>query len=206
MNLTLIIPTLGRPTLARTVFSFNGQLQDGDEVIFVADPRGDVEYVKWMRTTASNRLGVDWRHVVHDGPGGWGLPQRNRGLEAATRPYAWFLADDDIATPGALDTIRAALEPPPLRPWFIFRAGRANAEPWVWQDAQIRRGNLDADCIVCPTIITSRWGLDYSGDYDFAVALREELGEPAWGAAVVAVTKPDAAYLEVHYAALAEVR
>jgi glycosyltransferase involved in cell wall biosynthesis len=199
--LSVVIPTLGRPTLARTVFSFLGQLEDGDEVIFVADPKGDVDYVKWMRAASSNRLGVDWRHVVHDGPGGWGLPQRNRGYELARGDWVWFLADDDVATPWALEAIRAAVRCAP--PWFIFRAGRANDEPWIWTNEEIRRGNLDADCIVAPSGAAARWGLDYTGDYDFAVALRAELGEPAWHSAVVAVTKPSPEYLGRHYRSLA---
>jgi glycosyltransferase involved in cell wall biosynthesis len=199
-RLTIVIPTLGRPTLARTVFSFLGQLEDGDEVILVADPKGDVDYVKWMRESSSNRLGVEWRHVVHDGPGGWGLPQRNRGLELATRDLVWFLADDDIATPWALDAIRSPVAPEGR--WRIFRVGRANDEPWIWVDREIRRGNLDADCIVCPSGVSARWGPDYTGDYDFAVALHDELGPPVFCQDIVAVTKPDADYLARHYRAL----
>jgi glycosyltransferase involved in cell wall biosynthesis len=197
VRLSIVIPTLGRPTLARTVFSFIGQLHDGDEVIFVADPKGDVDYVKWMREASSSRLGVDWRHTVHGGPGGWGLTQRNRGLEMATGDLVWFLADDDVATPWALDAIRSEVHP--SEPWSIFRAGRANDDPWIWVDQEIRRGNLDADCIVCPPGVSARWGLDYSGDYDFAVALAEELGPPVWRQDIVAVTKPNGEYLARHY-------
>jgi hypothetical protein len=225
MSLTVAIPTLGRPSLARCMFSFIEQLVPGDRVLFVADPKGDTEYVKWCYGVGTNKLGVDWRYTIKGGEGGWGQPQRNHAYDLIEDGYVWCLSDDDIATPTALDLIRAATNclcewRGELRAgahahcpihgerfgWFIFRAGRATDEPWMWADMKrgIAPGNLDADCIVAPASTRARWGLDYEGDVAFARALRADLGEPAWHSSMIAVTKPGPEYLAQHYRALSD--
>ncbi len=204
MPLTVAIPTLGRPTLARTLFSFLDQLADGDEVIIVADPKGDSEYARFVYELGTKRNGVNWQFLIQPGDG-WGQPQRNRALVSATDGnHVWCLADDDVATPVALTAIRELVGSAGPRSWGIFRAGRGSDGPWVWQDMVVRVGNLDADCIVAPADIESRWGDGYEGDHLFAQQLRVELGEPAWHSSVIAVTMPSADYLTGHYQALAE--
>jgi len=196
-----VIPTLGRPTLARTVFSFIDQLEDGDEVLLVADPKGDPEYVRFVhRGIVAKKLGVHSSVRVERAPGGWGHPQRNHGVRYALGSRIWCIADDDVATAHALQAIRLSIEEDD--PWTIFRAGRGEEVAWVWQDPNVRVGNLDADCIVCPSDVRSQWGLDYEGDVKFARALVEELGPPVFRPEIVAVTNPSEAYLERHYAGL----
>jgi hypothetical protein len=195
--LTVAIPTIGRPTLARCVFSFIEQLEPGDTVLLIADPKGDTEYVRWMHQVATNKLGVNWRFVIRGGEGGWGQPQRNYAYKIAPLgSHVWCLSDDDVATSNALNLLRAACHDR----WSIFRAGRANGAPWVWQDQAVRIGNLDADCILAPAGVDARWGLGYEGDYEFARACQSELGEPVWRSETIAVTKPNGEYLDTHYA------
>lgn len=205
--LTIAIPTLGRPTLARTVYSFLEQLEPGDEVILVADPSGDPNYVRFIHSSIlSKRLGVHSSVISCGHPGGWGQPQRNAAYRAASQPYVWCLADDDVATPAAVPQIRkiaAAMTEAGGDQWAIFRVGRATDTPWVWHTQEVRVGNLDADCIVAPSTVAARWGLGYDGDAVFARALLAELGPPVFRPELVAVTNPSAEYLERHYRTLA---
>jgi hypothetical protein len=197
--LTVAVPSIGRPSLARCVFSFIDQLEPGDEVIFVGDRRGDLDYVKFVHRLASGRNGIDWRFAVAAGECGWGQPQRNRAYELATPgSHVWCIADDDVATSGALAAIRGAVDRAEA-PWFIFRAGRGTDAPWLWQDETVRVGNLDGDCLVVPAGVQSRWGLRYEGDADLAHSLVRELGRPSFETPVVAVAKPNVEYLPVHY-------
>lgn len=200
MGLTIAIPTIGRPTLARTLFSFIEQLEPGDEVIFVADPKGDPEYVHTVYNLGSNRLGVNWVFKIQGGEGGWGQAQRNYARKVATPGnHIWSVADDDIVTPNALSALRTIKSG-----WALFRVGRGSDAPWLWQDKRVYKGNLDADSILAPAgHLDAQWGLDYEGDAKFALALQAELGEPWWGETVVAVAKPNAEYLEKHYQGLA---
>lgn len=205
MSLTVAIPTIGRPTLARCVFSFIEQLHDGDEVIIVADRKGDTDYAKFVYQLGTKRNGVNWRFAVHgDLASGWGQAQRNKALDmAASGNHVWCLSDDDVATPGALDNIHEVLDHASAQDWFLFRAGRGTDAVWVWQDSAVRVGNLDADCLVVPSAIFSRFGLDYEGDAKLAHALVDELGDPWFHEEVIAVTTPSIEYLRQHYGLLA---
>jgi hypothetical protein len=196
--LTIAIPTIGRPTLARCVFSFIEQLEPGDNVLFVADPKGDVDYVRWVYKVATNRLGVNWRISIQGGQGGWGQDQRNHAYNTTDEGHIWCLSDDDIATPDAVEAIRHCANAT-TNGWFLFRAGRANANPWVWTRREVETGNLDADCIVAPASTPCRWGLGYEGDAGFALHLLANHGPPVFMERVVAVTKPNDDYLEEHY-------
>ena len=208
MSLTIAIPTIGRPTLARCLFSFIDQLHDGDEVIIVADRKGDTDYAKFVYQLGTKRNGVNWRFTVHGDPNsGWGQAQRNKAYDLADdRNHVWCLSDDDVATSGALDAIRDSINRSSGQgggqPWFIFRVGRGTSVPWVWQTTEVRVGNLDADCIVAPSAVKVRWGLDYEGDARFAHALVAELGQPWFASDLIAVTTPSGDYLADHYAAM----
>jgi len=201
--LTVAIPTLGRPSLARCVFSFIDQLQPGDRVLLVADPKGDTDYVRWVYNIATNKMGVDWRYTIKGGQGGWGQDQRNHAYDLTDEGHIWCLSDDDIATPGALEVIRRRIEIRQPDDWFLFQVGRTRDTPWVWTRQTVEVGNLDADCIVAPATTLTRWGLGYEGDKDFATGLLAERGQPIFVPEVIAVTKPDGDYLDRHYARLA---
>lgn len=54
----------------------------------------------------------------------FGNRARDRGAAMAQTTHIWFLDDDDIAMPGALDAMRAAIEEDPLTGWvFQVEAG-----------------------------------------------------------------------------------
>lgn len=181
--LSIVIPTLGRATLEATLVSIADQLADDDEVLIAADPLGDVHLAGRL---AREILGLRAALV---GPGGdWGHTQRNWGIDHATGDYIWCLADDDVAAPDALAYLRAAAG----GGWHIFRVESVGElGSWVIPgDHVIRKHNVDAECILAPRSARSRWGNNYYGDLDYAVALRDELGEPVWHEQIVAYLRP----------------
>lgn len=75
---TIVVPTVGRPTLARTLTSIAAQLHPGDELIAVCNDNGD------FGNTASLE-----------------------GARRAIGTHILFCDDDDIFLPGAIDRMRA---------------------------------------------------------------------------------------------------
>ena len=94
MFISTIIPTIGRTTLARAVYSVLEQQFQGDEceVIVVNDSGRDLPFEDWqkfpnVRMVCTNRLN---RSIA-----------RNTGAAIATGQYLHFLDDDDWMLPGA---------------------------------------------------------------------------------------------------------
>ncbi|MGD8751944.1 MAG: glycosyltransferase family A protein [Anaerolineales bacterium] len=94
MFISTIIPTIGRPTLARAVYSVHDQKfkREACEVIVVNDSGRDLSANDWqklpnVKTVSTNRLN---RSIA-----------RNTGAAIATGRYLHFLDDDDWMLPGA---------------------------------------------------------------------------------------------------------
>lgn len=77
----MIVPTIGRETLARTVASIEPQLGPGDELIVIEAPY----------------------------TGDFGNRSRDQGCLQATGTMLMFCDDDDVFTPDALETVRAGV-------------------------------------------------------------------------------------------------
>ncbi len=211
-GLTIIVPTIGRPSRLETLTSLRDQVQRGDEVILVSDTK-DYPPFKEERGVFGNKSKARWTNECtgDDAPlGAYGHAARNRILDRYQDCffYAWSLDDDDIAAPGALAAIRTAIDSFPGA-WFIFQmVGGENSHysalkvPTVGH--QIRVGNVGTPCIVWPASAEARWGMagdsepygkmhmpdGYFGDYEMAVALQAELGDPIWVDEVLAVIRP----------------
>jgi hypothetical protein len=198
--LTCVIPTIGRPTLARTLDSLDAQSDCADlEVIVVADTFGGItadlevarDHVREERDPA-RYLWLEHDAGLHCA----GQPQRTLGGHAASAPWVWFTQDDNIAAPDALRVIRRAViaqaHPRPL----FFRW----LSPWrevIWRQPYLTLGNIDADCLVLPRHITRLvdWGLRYEGDYDAAYrAWQIADGDVGWIDQVISIARPDPAH------------
>jgi len=93
IRLSIVIATIGRPSLLTALVSLAPQLHDEDECL-----------------------------VMFDAPmhGGWGYIAHNRGMDAATGTHLIFIGDDDDFLPGALDLVRECVALNPDRV-HIFR-------------------------------------------------------------------------------------
>jgi glycosyltransferase involved in cell wall biosynthesis len=83
---TVVVPTVGRPTLAATLASIAGELRPGDELIVVCNNDGD-----------------------------FGNSARNSAIERARGSHLAFLDDDDEWVPGALAAMRRFADENPDR-------------------------------------------------------------------------------------------
>ncbi len=149
---TILLCTIGRPTLARTLASVRSQdLRPGDQVLCVVD--GVSPEAKQMFREAQ----LPGRVIeLPEGPhGDWGHTPRNKTMHHAVwdhTTHLHHLDDDDTYAPGALATMRAAVAQAPSVP-HLFRMISRGKPPWPERE-EVRVGNLGTPMIVHP----ARWG------------------------------------------------
>lgn len=199
MTLSIIMPTLGRPTLWASIASVVDQLEDGDRLIVVADAlNGDTRAATetvWDFQPAS----VDYLECAVEGSS-FGNGQRDAGLAyvAGATSHVAFLDDDDQWLPNAADLIRWHVGDD-MAHAHIFRAewgpGHHAHGAVLWADREVRESNIATPCVVLPNKpYQARW-LDGNGRYyvsDFAW-LSSAIGEcdgVCWWEDRVAVVRP----------------
>lgn len=130
-SFSIIIPTPGRASLARTVGAVATQIEPGDEIIIICNDM--------------------------DRAGNWG---RNKGMEKATASHILFCDDDDVFLPGALETIRSWAAENPGRIGLFRRRFNARVAP-QWNIRELAPGNVHSMCMCIPNVPGSlaRWGL-----------------------------------------------
>ncbi|MEV0973045.1 glycosyltransferase family 2 protein [Microtetraspora glauca] len=151
--ITVVIPTIGRPTLKATVAALDPGTGPGFDVIVVDDrPDG--------RSCEPLDVPGDQVKVIRSGGRG-PAAARNAGWRAARTPWVAFLDDDVVPLPGWAEALRADLSglpdhvagtqgrlevplPPGRRPTDAERttAGLAGAV-WITADMAYRRSVLD---------------------------------------------------------------
>lgn len=191
--LSVIIPTIGRPTLERTLQSIRSQRSADDVEILIV---GDSHNGTWAKQLADLSLMAarsDALYVDHDGGQHcWGHPQRQYGAELADGEWLAFLQDDDVYAHGAFDAIEAGTRGQDALCPVLFRA-TVPAGIVVWMEPVIRENNIDANCIVTPNRPKQigRWGHRYAGDFDFVQSTAELYdGQVAWDEHVIALARP----------------
>jgi glycosyltransferase involved in cell wall biosynthesis len=208
--LSVIIPTVGRDTLERTLRSL---AQQASALPWEGILVGDTYDRTWAaQLPRAERLANDHphlRYVAHDGgQHAWGHPQRNYGATVARGRYLAWLGDDDVYLPGAFAAIARAILS--RKPGSIVEAPRPRVflfrwiAPWkqvLWHTAGFlgeEPGHIDAECIVCPNVPArlGTWTNRYQGDFDFireTIDLWGGLERVAWRPEVIAQAQPSEA-------------
>lgn len=185
-DLSIVIPTQGRDTLARCLESMRPSHHGGrrPEILVVADTHSplllDVRAV-------CHTYGVTY--LEHDaGYHDWGYPQLRYGYERATGAYILNIGDDDIYVPGAFKAMQAAIEASPPGP-VMFRAElhpsphRGNTAPvLVWSERRLEEGIITGQNLATPNVTgkiggwTNDWKhcLETVALWDGAVTWRDE--------------------------------
>ena len=187
LSLSILIPTVSRPTLARTLRSLRGQdLWPGDEVLLVGDGEQPVA------RSLFEQFGLPGRYVTVPGPSrDWGHTPRNRSMALARGAWLLFVDDDDACAPGAVAMVRSALAENPARP-HLFRMHLVPQGVTLWRRREVVLGNVGTPMFVLPTAgPRGEWGRGYGGDCEFitstlarwpadALVWREEVIAHVW--------------------------
>jgi hypothetical protein len=168
--ISFIVPTLGRKTLHATLRSI--ECWPGDEVLLVGSPG------VFHHPSAK---------VLPCPPGGdWGHAERNYAMPFAKNRYIAHIDDDDVYAPDARATMADAILKTPGRP-IIFRMQFPNGIT-LWQDKEIRCGNLGTPCFLHPNMSTKlgHWGSFVGGDCGFLETSKWRPEEYVWREEVIA--------------------
>lgn len=168
VSLSIIVPTCGRPTLARTLESIAAAgVTAADEILVIGDGRQPAAHgiaMRWMHMLSLFYLETKPTRCS-------GNAQRNEGLKLATGTHVLAIDDDDAYRPEALDLVRAAALSTPDR-FLIFRMqSHTHRHPWgtLWKCQYPSMGNVGTPMMVAPNIPgkLGRYGNRYEGDFDF---------------------------------------
>jgi glycosyltransferase involved in cell wall biosynthesis len=184
-NLSIVIPTQGRPSLETTLASIRAVAGPDDVEIVVVGDTTNNDFAEPLRDAMALCSGHRARYAPYDGGAHcWGQPQRNYGQMIATGKWLAFSQDDNVYIDRGLDamlgdiTMSAVMAVPRL-----YRV-QTKFGFVVWMEPfQLALGRIDADCIVVPRVEEKlgQWGLGYNGDWDFIEQTVGNWGaEPIW--------------------------
>ncbi len=161
-TLSVIVPTVGRPSLMRLLEQVQPDLGANDEVLVIGD--GPQEKAEWIVSTF-----VDTRLRYLPGPEThcFGNAQRQFGMSQATGSHLCFFDDDDHVLTGGLRILHTLATKRPntfTLTRMLDKHGRV-----VWHDPAVRETNVSTQMILCPNVPhrLGQWGARYEGDYDF---------------------------------------
>lgn len=168
ISFTIAVPTIGRPTLRRTLDSILAAgIQNGDQVHVVGD--GHQPDARAIVSEYTGKLPV----IYSDPPlkSFWGHPQRNFVYRQATTTHLATIDDDDVYVPGALEIVRKAVEEDPEKLFMFRMESKTSRLKWkiLWAFQAIRVGNIGTPMFVVPNVKThlGTFGDWYGGDFDF---------------------------------------
>ena len=154
---TVVIPTIGRPTLARTIASIRSQSYCANaEIIVVADVHGMEPKTLGMIRDVGLEYGasaVTFDAGAHD----TGSPQLHLGYMHARGDWALNVGDDDVYEPGAFEAMAAVISQQPERMPLMCKVllfpndQRGNHRPvTLWEERSIERFKVTGQSFVCP--------------------------------------------------------
>lgn len=160
VRISMIVPTIGRPSLAPLVRDFVRQAGPADDLIVVGD--GAQPGARAVAEGADPRVSYRELGPTRD----WGHGLRNAAMALAKGTHIWSLDDDDRLVRGALDRVKGSLAASPDVP-HMFRMHHGK---WIlWERRAVAHRNVSTQMIVVPNLPgrLGRWGSRYEGDWDF---------------------------------------
>jgi glycosyltransferase involved in cell wall biosynthesis len=183
VKLSVVIPTLGRASLERTLAS----CADADEIVVVLDKARGVRVLPCP--IPPNAVYTEGHFGVTGGHAG-----RQAGIDLASGTHLAFFDDDDEYTPGAIALMRGAACDVPV----IFRMDDP-LHGVIWREPVIRWANVSTQMYVVPNIPEKlgSWtphmpGLPCpGGDFTFIKETCEQMGGPVWREEIISVIRPE---------------
>lgn len=190
VTLSVVIPTISRPTLARTLASLKDQdWREGDEVLLVGDGPQPQARELW------GQFGLPGFYVELPRGGHWGHVVRNAVLDEglASGSHLAALDDDDCFAPGAVGVMRGAVGLEPGRPHLFRMDWRTIGGKVLWEERVLRVGNVGTPMFVAPNDPgrLGRYGMTYEGDFAFIRGTCDRYeGGPVWRPEVTILCRP----------------
>ncbi len=169
-TLSIIIPSVRKLGLLRTLESLRGQLSAEDEVIIVQEPRHHDPMQNWLGYGFNIRCFAD----KTPGSSAWGYKARRYGMTHARGEWIHCIGDDDAYLPGAIEEIKDRVCVAKLPCLFRMRRNlpecRGGGTDFVWRNCDLKEGdNIAGEMFVFPND-PEQWGKfgdHYCGDNDF---------------------------------------
>lgn len=184
---SIIIPTIGRKTLEKTLESISPQRSVGDEVIVVFDD-GET----WENNKVARSHGCILANTLkrsHDA----GSKARNLGIDLAQRDWLLFMDDDDVFTPNAFQVIRETIVKTKLPTIHLFRMRYSDGKV-LWKEPEVTYGNVGTPMIALPRLgqrVLWKEGIGAGNDYQFitdAINIRKQT--PIWSEEIICQVRP----------------
>ena len=161
-TLSIIIPTISRPSLAHTLGSLRHQdLWDTDEVLLVGD--GPQPIAKEL----FDQYGLPGRYIeLPERHNDYGHTPRNIVMPQAKGDFILAIDDDDTYMHGAIRKIRDVLKENPDKP-HIFRMQTPNGI--LWHKRELIENHVGTPMFVVPNVapMLGSYSSRYGGDFDF---------------------------------------
>ena len=172
--ISFIVPTIGRPSLQRTLASIEMVL--GDEIIVVGNvfPAIDVR-AKYISCVNGQDSGVKERRI---------------GIDRASQRYLAFMDDDDMYVKGHRAAMSQAITAAPGKP-VLFKMQYVGGHT-LWQDKEIRCGNVGTPMILIPNMPTKLGVWDDGGvsDFTFLRTMKWLASDVVWREEIIAQVRP----------------
>jgi hypothetical protein len=148
----VIVPTVGRPTLTRTLDALAPQLSKHDEVVVVIWARADAARIAdvWQEVRRRNDPRITCTASLAGGPGGFGDQERTYGMQIAKGTHLAFIDDDDEHEPDALEHFRHAAYFAP-NTVHLFRMVHPELGE-LWRNPVLECGNVGTPMVLVPNL------------------------------------------------------
>jgi hypothetical protein len=161
----LLLPTIGKATIFKMLFSLKNQLLETDYLTIVYDGSKNTSTLDDVKK-ATEQFKCKVNIIVeNDNLGFWGHAIRNKhnNLEG---DFIFHIDDDDILLDNAMNTIRKICKD--TRMIYIFKIILENNKI-VWRKKSIIHAEISTQSGIIPMNInkTGFWELKYGGDFDF---------------------------------------
>lgn len=149
VTIAVAVPTIGRPSLDRTLDAIVSQgLIEGDQIFVVYDRHlGPFPELR-ARVEA---FGPHLRYLEHDhGVSFKGVFQTNKAIFSSTATLTLSHSDDDVFVPGAFTRLRAVADAHPHQPILFRTVSPKGNVTWPDGHPQIRRHHLGGGSLAAP--------------------------------------------------------
>ena len=179
--ISFIVPTIGRPTLARTLSSI--ERMPGDEILIVGDSLL-IPHLNHFHQPPNVRV------IRHPAGNDWGATERNYVTAFARGQHLAHIDDDDVYLPGTRALMAEAIGTCPAQPTLFrmqFRDGTT-----LWGEPKVTCGNVGTPMFLIPNRPTmlGTWGSFVGGDCHFLETMKWTPDQINWRPEIIAQIRP----------------